>query len=216
MTMKKVLIFRGGWSGHEPVETSEITAEELRKRGMEVDLFDDPECLRMADLEQKYDVIIPVWTMGDISFEAEKALVNAVRNGVGLAGWHGGMCDAFRSHTEYQFMTGGQWVAHPGGIIDYTVNIISPDPIVAGIADFEMKSEQYYLHVDPGNEVLATTRFDGSILPWIEGTVMPVVWKRKYGKGNVFYCSLGHCAEEFRRYPQILEIIVRGVQWAAK
>lgn len=214
--MKKVLIFRGGWSGHEPVETSEITAEELRKRGMEVDLFDDPECLRMADLEQKYDVIIPVWTMGDISFEAEKALVNAVRNGVGLAGWHGGMCDAFRSHTEYQFMTGGQWVAHPGGIIDYTVNIISPDPIVAGIADFEMKSEQYYLHVDPGNEVLATTRFDGSILPWIEGTVMPVVWKRKYGKGNVFYCSLGHCAEEFRRYPQILEIIVRGVQWAAK
>lgn len=216
MTMKKVLIFRGGWSGHEPVETSEITAEELRKRGMEVDLFDDPECLRMADLEQKYDVIIPVWTMGDISFEAEEALVNAVRNGVGLAGWHGGMCDAFRSHTEYQFMTGGQWVAHPGGIIDYTVNIISPDPIVAGIADFEMKSEQYYLHVDPGNEVLATTRFDGSILPWIEGTVMPVVWKRKYGKGNVFYCSLGHCAEEFRRYPQILEIIVRGVQWAAK
>ena len=214
--MKKVLIFRGGWSGHEPVETSEITAEELRKRGMEVDLFDDPECLRMADLEQKYDVIIPVWTMGDISFEAEKALVNAVRNGVGLAGWHGGMCDAFRSHTESQFMTGGQWVAHPGGIIDYTVNIISPDPIVAGIADFEMKSEQYYLHVDPGNEVLATTRFDGSILPWIEGTVMPVVWKRKYGKGNVFYCSLGHCAEEFRRYPQILEIIVRGVQWAAK
>ncbi len=214
--MKKVLIFRGGWSGHEPVETSEITAEELRKRGMEVDLFDDPECLRMADLEQKYDVIIPVWTMGDISFEAEEALVNAVRNGVGLAGWHGGMCDAFRSHTEYQFMTGGQWVAHPGGIIDYTVNIISPDPIVAGIADFEMKSEQYYLHVDPGNEVLATTRFDGSILPWIEGTVMPVVWKRKYGKGNVFYCSLGHCAEEFRRYPQILEIIVRGVQWAAK
>ena len=214
--MKKVLICRGGWSGHEPVETSEITAEELRKRGMEVDLFDDPECLRMADLEQKYDVIIPVWTMGDISFEAEEALVNAVRNGVGLAGWHGGMCDAFRSHTEYQFMTGGQWVAHPGGIIDYTVNIISPDPIVAGIADFEMKSEQYYLHVDPGNEVLATTRFDGSILPWIEGTVMPVVWKRKYGKGNVFYCSLGHCAEEFRRYPQILEIIVRGVQWAAK
>lgn len=214
--MKKVLIFRGGWSGHEPVETSEITAEELRKRGMEVDLFDDPECLRMADLEQKYDVIIPVWTMGDISFEAEEALVNAVRSGVGLAGWHGGMCDAFRSHTEYQFMTGGQWVAHPGGIIDYTVNIISPDPIVAGIADFEMKSEQYYLHVDPGNEVLATTCFDGSILPWIEGTVMPVVWKRKYGKGNVFYCSLGHCAEEFRRYPQILEIIVRGVQWAAK
>ena len=213
--MKKVLVFRGGWEGHEPVETSEVIAEELRKRGVEVDVFDNQDCLLNENLADIYSVIVPVWTRGEISGEAENALCAAVRGGVGIAGWHGGMCDAFRSHTEYQFMTGGQWVAHPGGIIDYKVKITSDDPIVGGIEDFDYRSEQYYLHVDPGTEVLATTCFNGDVCPWINGTVMPVVWKRKYGQGKVFYCSLGHVAEEFRKYPQVLEIVIRGILWAA-
>ena len=213
--MKKALVFRGGWEGHDPVESSDIVAAELQKRQMTVDIFDDQECLLKRDLTA-YDVIIPVWTMGDISNEAEKALLAAVAGGVGVGGWHGGMCDAFRNHTDYQFMTGGQWVAHPGGVIDYQVNIISDDPIVSGIRDFAVKSEQYYMHVDPGNEVLATTRFNGDICPWIDGTVMPVVWKRKYGQGKVFFCSLGHQGEEFKTCPQLLEIVVRGILWAAK
>lgn len=213
--MKKALVFRGGWEGHDPVESSDIVAAELQKRQMTVDIFDDQECLLKRDLTA-YDVIVPVWTMGDISNEAEKALLAAVAGGVGVGGWHGGMCDAFRNHTDYQFMTGGQWVAHPGGVIDYQVNIISDDPIVSGIRDFAVKSEQYYMHVDPGNEVLATTRFNGEICPWIDGTVMPVVRKRKYGQGKVFFCSLGHQAEEFKTCPQLLEIVVRGILWAAK
>ena len=213
--MKKALVFRGGWEGHDPVGSSDIVAAELQKRQMTVDIFDDQECLLKRDLTA-YDVIIPVWTMGDISNEAEKALLAAVAGGVGIGGWHGGMCDAFRNHTDYQFMTGGQWVAHPGGVIDYQVNIISDDPIVSGIRDFAVRSEQYYMHVDPGNEVLATTRFNGDICPWIDGTVMPVVWKRKYGQGKVFFCSLGHQAEEFKTCPQLLEIVVRGILWAAK
>ena len=213
--MKKALVFRGGWEGHDPVGSSDIVAAELQKRQMTVDIFDDQECLLKRDLTA-YDVIIPVWTMGDISNEAEKALLAAVAGGVGIGGWHGGMCDAFRNHTDYQFMTGGQWVAHPGGVIDYQVNIISDDPIVSGIRDFAVKSEQYYMHVDPGNEVLATTRFNGDICPWIDGTVMPVVWKRKYGQGKVFFCSLGHQGEEFKTCPQLLEIVVRGILWAAK
>ena len=214
--MKKALIFRGGWDGHEPVETSEIVAAELRKRGMEVDIFDDQDCLLNKNLADTYSVIIPVWTMGEISGDAGKALLNAVSSGVGIAGWHGGMCDAFRTNTDYQFMTGGQWVAHPGGIIDYKVKITSGDPIVKGIEDFEYRSEQYYMHVDPSNEVLAETCFNGDICPWINGTVMPVVWKRKYGQGKVFYCSLGHVAEEFKKYPQLLEIVARGIFWAAE
>lgn len=213
--MKKALVFRGGWEGHDPVGSSDIVAAELQKRQMTVDIFDDQECLLKRDLTA-YDVIIPVWTMGDISNEAEKALLAAVAGGVGIGGCHGGMCDAFRNHTDYQFMTGGQWVAHPGGVIDYQVNIISDDPIVSGIRDFAVRSEQYYMHVDPGNEVLATTRFNGDICPWIDGTVMPVVWKRKYGQGKVFFCSLGHQGEEFKTCPQLLEIVVRGILWAAK
>ena len=119
--MKRALIFRGGWEGHEPVQTSDMVAGELRKRGMEVEIFDQQECLLVPELETEYDVIIPVWTMGTLIPEASAALRKAVLNGVGLGGWHGGMCDAFREDTEYQFMTGGQWVAHPGNVIDYRV-----------------------------------------------------------------------------------------------
>ena len=64
-----------------------------------------------------------------------------MRGGVGLAGYHGGMCDAFRDATEYQFMCGDQWVAHPGGVIDYRVNITRPgDPVMAGIDSFDQSA----------------------------------------------------------------------------
>ena len=144
------------------------------------------------------DLIVPVWTMGQMSKEQERGLLDAIAAGTGVAGWHGGMADSFRTSTEYQFMVGGQWVAHPGNVIDYTVQITShDDPITAGLSDFAMHSEQYYLHVDPSNEVLATTTFSGEYAPWIAGTVMPVVWKRRWGNGRVFYCSLGHQAVDF-------------------
>lgn len=130
--------------------------------------------------------------------------------------YHGGAGDAFRECVEYQFIVGGQWVAHPGNIIDYTVNITRPDdPVMEGISDFPYHSEQYYMHVDPSNEVLATTTFTGDHAWWIDGVVMPVVWKRHYGKGRVFYSSLGHVAEEFN-VPQMREIYRRGANWAAR
>ena len=128
------------------------------------------------------------------------------------------MCDAFRNNTEYQFMTGGQWVAHPGGIVDYTVNIVDrEDPITRGLRDFQMKSEQYYMHTDPGNKVLATTTFSGEHggCHWIKGTVMPVVWTRMWGNGRVFYTSLGHVAKDFA-VPEATEILRRGMLWAAR
>jgi uncharacterized protein len=113
-------------------------------------------------------------------------------------------------------MVGGQWVAHPGNIIQYTVNITdSSDPIVAGLPDFQMRSEQYYLHTDPSNEVLATTTFDGTHCAWIAGTTMPVVWKRRWGAGRVFYCSLGHVRADFD-VPEAREIVRRGLIWAAR
>ncbi|MGH8759949.1 MAG: ThuA domain-containing protein, partial [Burkholderiales bacterium] len=140
----------------------------------------------------------------------------AVRCGVGLAGFHGGMCDAFREAVDYQFMCGGQWVAHPGNIIDYRVNILRrDDPVMQGIEDFDYRSEQYYMHVDPSNQVLATTTFSGEHADWIDGVVMPVVWKRRYGEGRVFYSSLGHVAAEFE-VPQMRAILRRGMVWAAR
>jgi type 1 glutamine amidotransferase len=168
-----------------------------------------------AEKMASYNVITQVVTMSTITREQEAGLLAAIASGVGYSGWHGGMADAFRNNTEYQFMVGGQWVAHPGNIIDYTVQIKEhSDPIVAGLNDFAMHSEQYFLHTDPSNEVLATTTFDGTHCEWIKGTVMPVVWKRRWGKGRVFYSSLGHVSKDFN----VLEartITERGLLWAS-
>ena len=168
---------------------------------------------------------MPIWTQGEISKNQESNLLNAVANGVGIAGWHGSMGDSFRMSTNYQFMVGGQWVSHPGGFIEYEVNIIDKnDPITNGLSDFKMFSEQYYMHVDPSNEVLATTKFTGDqqisdIAPytcdWIKGCVMPVAWKRRWGKGKVFYSSLGHKLDDFE-IPEVLEITKRGMIWASR
>jgi type 1 glutamine amidotransferase len=214
--MKKALMVWGGWDGHEPKQCVDIFAPILQEKGFEVVISDTLDSYKDADLMGSLSLIVPVWTMGTIEGEQEAGLLNAVRSGVGIAGWHGGMGDSFRNNTEYQFMVGGQWVAHPGGIIDYTVNIVRPDdPIVQGLTDFAMHSEQYYMHVDPSNEVLATTTFSGEHAPWIEGCVMPVVWKRKYGEGRVFYSSLGHVAKDFE-VPEAREIMVRGMLWASR
>jgi type 1 glutamine amidotransferase len=162
------------------------------------------------------DLIVPIWTMGSITEEQERGLIGALESGVGLAGWHGGMADAFRESINHQFMVGGQWVAHPGSMIDYRVNVVDhEDPVTAGLEDFRMRSDQYYVHVDPSNKVLATTTFSGEHVPWIEGNVIPVVWKRRWGRGRVFYSSLGHVAKDFE-VPEAKALVERGMLWASK
>ena len=180
--MKSALIVWGGWEGHQPQQGAELFASFLEAQGYAVDVSDTLDAYLNDAKMQTLDLLVPIWTMGTITPEQERGLLSAVRSGVGLAGWHGCMADSFRNNPEYQFMVGGQWVAHPGGIIDYTVTITQPsDPIVAGISDFRMHSEQYYMHVDPLNEVLATTTFSDAHVPWIAGCVMPVVWKKRRG-----------------------------------
>ena len=214
--MKRALMVWGGWDGHEPKPCVEAVAPVLQANGFETIISDTMDSYADEDLMKSIDLVVPCWTMGTIAGEQEKGLLQAIKGGVGIAGWHGGMGDSFRMNTGYQFMVGGQWVEHPGGIIDYTVDITKPsDPIVSGLSSFKMKSEQYYMHVDPGNEVLATTTVSGDAYPWIAGTVMPAVWKRRYGAGRVFYMSLGHVASDFQ-VPEVMEIIKRGAIWAAK
>jgi type 1 glutamine amidotransferase len=213
---KRALFVYGGWQGHEPEATAKRFAGILEGHGYEVDLEETLDVFTDADRMATYDLIVPVYTQSQISKEQEAGLLGTIKAGAGLAGWHGGMGDAFRASTEYQFACGGQWVAHPGNIIDYTVNITNhDDPITAGLGDFQMHSEQYLLHVDPSNEVLATTTFTGEHAPWIEGTVMPVAWKRMYGKGKVSYCSLGHVDADFE-VPEARTLVERGLLWATR
>lgn len=215
--MKQALMFWGGWAGHQPREATELFAALLRESDYEVEVSDTLDSLLDVERLQTLDLIVPVWTMGTITDAQERALLDAVASGVGIGGWHGCMADSFRNNTNYQFMVGGQWVAHPGDIISYTVNIVDhDDPITAGLSDFGMRSEQYFMHVDPSNEVLATTTFSGDHgVPWIKGVTMPVVWKRQWGRGRVFYCSLGHQVRDFD-VPEAREIVRRGLLWAAR
>ncbi|HTN62447.1 MAG TPA: ThuA domain-containing protein [Devosia sp.] len=213
--MREALIVWGGWSGHEPEQCAAIIKTMLEEDGFKVYVENTTEAFADPSIKD-LSLIVPIFTMSKIEKEEVSNLTAAVEGGVGLAGYHGGMGDAFRDAVDYQFMVGGQWVAHPGNIIDYRVDITRPDdPVMAGLSGFAYHSEQYYMHVDPSNEVLATTTFNGDIAPWIDGVTMPVVWKRKHGAGRVFYSSLGHVASEFK-VPEMNTILRRGMNWAAR
>ena len=218
--MKKALIFYGGWDGHQPELVSERFRKILEKNGFEVDLFEGVECLADGENLLTYDLIVPVITGSTMPRDYEKNLSNAISRGVGIAGCHGGMCDSFRNSTEYQFITGGQWVSHPGGDgVKYTVHVHrNANPITDGIEDFEVCSEHYYLHIDPCIEVLASTRFPlvnfrhASNKP----VDMPVAWTKYWGHGRVFYCSLGHHDDVFDNSPSAQLLMERGMLWASE
>lgn len=217
--MKKAWIFQGGWDGHEPKQTSERFAGMLRRNGFEVEIFDSLDPLGNLDALMALDLMVFCWTMGEIKPEYTRNVSRAVGAGVGLAGCHGGMCDAFRNDTEWQFITGGQWVAHPGGDgVEYTVNIChGSSPITEGLEDFMVCSEHYYLHVDPAIEVLATTRFP--VVQYYhcanKPVDMPVAWTKLWGNGRVFYTSLGHHDDVFEKSPSAAVLMERGMLWAA-
>lgn len=217
--MKKALIVQGGWDGHEPAAVAAIFQKLLKENGFEATVADTLDAFLDREALRSLDLIVPHWTMGGITRAQYTPVLEAVAAGVGLAGCHGGMCDAFRTCTDWHFMTGGQWVAHPGGDgVEYKVNIRKgSSPIVEGIEDFVVRSEQYYVHIDPAVEILATTRF-----PVVDGhhaangqVDVPVVWTKRWGHGRVFYSSLGHHADIFD-LPEVLEIMRRGFLWAAK
>lgn len=218
--MKQALILAGGWDGHEPALVAKRFAAMLEGGGYSVRIEESHECLGDLDYLKSLDIIVACWTMGSIEGRYSHNIALAVASGVGLAGCHGGMCDAFRQDTEWQFMTGGQWVSHPGGDgVEYTVNIRrGSSPIIEGIEDFKVVSEHYYLHVDPAIEVLATTRFP--LVTYYHASNkpvdMPVVWTKYWGNGRVFYTSLGHHDDVFDNSPDAGEIMRRGLLWAAE
>lgn len=218
--MAKVWIVQGGWDGHEPVLTSKRFGRMLEEEGYEVSIYDSLDVFGDADALKELDLIVTCWTMDNIKHEYVQNISKAVAAGTGLAGCHGGMCDAFRQDVEWQFMTGGQWVSHPGGDgIEYTVNICHDSgPIVEGLQDFKVCSEHYYLHIDPAVEVLATTRFPAVPYYHISNKPvdMPVAWTKFWGNGRVFYSSLGHHDDVFDRSPEAHIMMKRGLLWAAE
>ncbi len=216
----KALIVWGGWDGHQPEQVADLFDRIMKEVGFEVEVSRSLDVFTDAAKLGRLSLIVPVWTMGSISQPQIEGVCSAVRAGAGIAGCHGGMCDAFRDATEWQFMTGGQWVAHPGNDgVRHMININRKNrsPITKSIADFEVTTEQYYMHVDPTLRVLATTRFPVADGPHVgNGPIdMPVIWTKLYGQGRVFYNSLGHTTAVLEAEP-VLTLMRRGFIWAAK
>ncbi len=214
--MKHALVVWGGFDGHEPKQAVDRFIPSLEEAGYELEVVNTLEPYADVERLKELDLIVQCWTMGELVPEQELGLAAAIRSGVGLAGWHGGLADAFRAAPLYQLVVGGQFVTHPPGSARYGVRIeASEDPITEGIDDFEIESEQYFHQVDVNNTVLATSAFVGFDGGFMAGARNPFVWKRTFGEGRVFYAGFGHVAADFD-VPQAHEIVRRGLLWAGK
>lgn len=214
ISAKNVLLVWGGWEGHQPELFSEIVTEWLEQEDANFQVIEGLGAYDDLGKLMEYDLIIQSVTQSELSKSQEYNLIEAVKSGVSIAGAHGGLVDAFRKSTNYQFMIGGQWVAHPGGMVEFDIEILE-DELTAGIEDFTIKTEQYYMHFDPNIEIIAQTRFSGEHAEWIEDVVMPVAWKKNYGKGKVFFISVGHDPKEFINHPQAWKLLTNGFTWAS-
>jgi len=212
---RRALIVWGGWPGHEPRLGAEKVAALLEPQGFEVTLADDLAAFDDGEALAAYDLISAQWALGSLTREQEVNIREAVRGGTGLGAWHGS-ADSFRTSVVYQYVLGCQFVAEPGGFTTYRVNVdAKDDPLVAGVEDFDVTSELYYLHYDPAVRVLASTTIDGELVPWAAGVRVPVVYTKAFGAGRVFYCSLGHAPSDLD-VPAVAQFIGRGFAWAAR
>jgi type 1 glutamine amidotransferase len=215
MTGKRALLVRGGWDGHDPVATTDRYAKVLADRGYTVTTSSTLDAYLDEDLTG-LDLIVQCWTMGTITSAQLDGLLAAVRGGTGFAGWHGGIVDAFRDQPGYHLLTGGQFIHHHREFLRYVVHPVGGHEVVADLEPFEVHSEQYYLHADPGNEVLATTEYlPDPDRPEIGTPSMPVTWLRRHGAGRVFVTTIGHRMADLE-LPAVHEMITRGLLWATR
>jgi len=228
---KQALIVRGGWDGHEPVQTTDSVIPFLEKEGFEVRVEEGTAVYADAEIMAAVDLVVQVNTMNTIADAELSGLIAAVVAGTGLAGWHGGIADSYRNSADYLQLIGGQFAHHAAvskdertgeqsdNYLDFTVNIVPErrdHPIVSGVEDFPLHTEQYWVLSDAYNDVLATTDivhrdFDA----WHHPFTTPVVWTRLWGAGRIFVCTAGHKLEVLDE-PPVRTIVERGLLWASR
>lgn len=228
---RSALIVRGGWDGHMPVETTDFFVPFLEANGFAVRIEDSNEIYADADVMRDTDLVVQTVTMSEISREALVGLRAAVEAGTGMAGWHGGIVDSYRTEADYQQMLGALFAAHPGKHPDerrgeqddnYVPHRIQfteagrAHPITAGVEDFELVTEQYWVLHDEYLDVLATTTQEVREWdPWNRRITSPAIWTRQWGRGRIFVSTPGHRIEIVQD-PTVRGIIERGMLWAAR
>ncbi|MBO3732949.1 ThuA domain-containing protein [Glycomyces niveus] len=231
MSERTALIVRGGWEGHAPVEATELFLPFLREQGFEVRIEESPEVYADADALAATDLIVQSMTMSEISHDQLKGLRAAVAAGTGMAGWHGGIADSYRNSSDYLQLIGGQFATHPSkepgqckgsqedNYLKYTVEFTDlgrEHPITAGMADFELDTEQYWVLHDDLIDVLATTTHPVQPWhPWHRPITSPAVWTRLWGEGRVFVATPGHSVDVLKD-ENVRTIIERGMLWATR
>jgi uncharacterized protein len=216
---RHALVVRGGWEGHCPVEATDMFLPFLEKQGFSVDVHDSPAAYDDAERLASTDLVLQCYTQGVATDQQVTNLATAVAAGTGLAGWHGGIVDSYRASPDYLHLTGGQWAAHPGGFVDYEVEVVperSDHPIVEGLDRWKHHTEQYWCLTDDLNDVLVTSRFEVTDdTPWRADLVVPAVWTRQWGRGRVFVSTIGHKLEDLD-VPEVRTLTERGLLWAAR
>lgn len=227
---RKALIVRGGWEGHRPVEATDLFVPFLRRSGFEVRVEHSNEVYADAGVMGDVQLIVQCVTMSDISREAFLGLRSAVANGTGLAGWHGGIADSYRNNSDYLQLIGGQFATHPSkhpdeccgdetdNFVTYTVEVTDlgrGHEIMAGVGDFTLATEQYWVLHDDLIDVLATTTHPVQPYhPWHRPITSPTVWTRRWGLGRVFVATPGHSLDILRD-THVRTIVERGMLWAS-
>lgn len=212
--MKKALVVRGGWEGHSPVQATDMFIPGLTDAGFDVEIAEDLDVYTDAEKLAATDLIVQCWSMGKLTPAQCEGLVSAVRAGTGFAGWHGGVVATFQDSPDYLRMVGGVFLYHPPEFLDYEVRMEraqSDHPIVAGLPDFTVHTEQYWMLSDALNTVLATTEFG----PPEQPVTMPVAWTRNWGAGRIFFSAIGHRTEDLWD-PAVYTLTHRGLVWASR
>lgn len=228
---RNALVVRGGWDGHHPVEATDLFIPFLRENDFEVTIEDDPQVYADAARMAATDLVLQSVTMSQASREAVSGLRAAVAAGTGLAGWHGGIADSFRNSSDYLQLVGGQFVTHPSkhpdhvrgdetdNYLEYTVNLTElgrGHEIMAGLDDFTLTTEQYWVLHDDLIDVLATTTHPVQPYhPWHRPITSPAVWTREWGTGRIFVATPGHSLDVLQN-ENVKTIVERGMLWAAR
>lgn len=226
-----VLVVRGGWDGHHPVEATEMFLPFLADHGYDIRIEESPEVYADVDAMASIDLIVQSVTMSEISNEALAGLRSAVTAGTGLVGWHGGIADSYRNSSDYLHLIGGQFATHPSvapehavegeanSFLDYAVEFTElgrEHEVTRGLADFRLNTEQYWVLHDDLIDVLATTTHPAQPWqPWHRPIVSPAVWTRDWGSGRIVVVTPGHSVDVLE-HPTVRTIIERGMLWATR
>lgn len=217
---RRALVVRGGWEGHSPAEATERFIPYLRANGFQVTVSESLDSYLDAERMAATDLIVQCWTMGVATDDQVAGLIAAVRAGTGFAGWHGGIADSFRDSPDYLQLVGGQFATHPGGYVDYEVEVVAnrrEHELVRGLPDrWAHHTEQYWVLACPLNDTLVTTRFTVTDeTPWREDVIMPAVWTRRWGNGRVFVSTIGHFPTDLD-VPPVRTLMERALLWASR